>query len=164
MPLTPIALLFAFLLLAAAAVDFLEQRIPNWIVLALAALFVVQAIRHNGEVSWVNQAGTSLALLAIGLGLYAVGQLGAGDAKLMAAVGLWAGAFAVFAMLLLISISGAVFAGLLVAARRLVPWMRWDPHGRRPQALVTGGGVPYGVAIAAGTLLSLRFFPAWLWR
>ena len=160
---TPIVLAFAYLLLAAAAVDFARQRIPNWIVLAVVALFLVQAARHAGEVAWVNQVGASAALLLAGLGLFSLGELGAGDAKMIAGVSLWAGFLAILKTLLLIGVAGLLFAGLLLLARRMLPWPSWDPHDRRPKALIEGGGVPYGVAIAAGALISLGYFPTWLW-
>jgi prepilin peptidase CpaA len=161
---SPILIAFGILLVAGAAIDFFQQRIPNWIVLALVALFVVQAARHLHDISWINQLGAAVLLLLAGLGFFALGQLGAGDAKLMAAVALWTGLSAILPSLFLISIAGLVLAGVLVAARRMLPWAKWDPEGKRPKVLAKGGGVPFGVAIASGALVSLTYFPAWLWR
>lgn len=161
---TPVTIAFAVLLVAAAVIDFSEQRIPNWIVLAVSALFLLQAARHAADVSWVAQLGAGTLAIAVGLGLFMLGHLGAGDAKMFAAVSLWTGFAALMPMLLLTSITGLVFASILVLLRKYPPWQVWDPNGKRPKSLVAGGGVPYGVAIAGGALLSLGWFPAWLWR
>jgi prepilin peptidase CpaA len=159
----PIVYLTFTLLLAAAAVsDFVSQRIPNWIVLALLALFLIQAGRHLPAVYWLGQLGAGGLLLVIGIVLYTLGQLGAGDAKLIAALGVWAGFSALLPTLMIISLAGLVVAGVLVAAR-LLPWRRLDPGERRPKALTKGGGIPFGIAIAAGSLLSASYFAPWLW-
>jgi prepilin peptidase CpaA len=151
------------LLLATAAVtDFVWQRIPNWIVLVLLALFVVQAARHFGSVSWLDQLGAGALLLVVGFVLYFIGQFGAGDAKLTAVLALWIGFSAILPSLMLMSFAGLALAAIIVALRYL-PWRRLDPGNRRPKALMKGGGIPFGVAIAAGTLLSTGYFVPWLW-
>jgi prepilin peptidase CpaA len=160
--LIPVA--FGILVIAAGAFDFVRQRIPNWIVLALAALFLLQAVRHLHEVFWIGQLGVGLACLLVGMLLYALGQLGAGDAKLLAAVSLWAGLAAVLPWLFLIAIAGLLVVALLVAARRVIAWRKWNAEGKLPRSLVAGQGVPFGVAIAIGTLFAMQLFPPWLWR
>lgn len=160
--LVPIA--FGLLVVAAGVYDFIQQRIPNWIVLALTALFFALAVLHLHEVSWLGQLGTALACLLVGMLLYALGQLGAGDAKLLAAVALWAGLSSVLPWLFLTAIAGLLVVALLIAARRLISWRKWYPEGRLPKSLVAGQGVPFGVAIAIGTLFAMQLFPPWLWR
>lgn len=159
-----VPIVFGLLVIAAGVTDFIQQRIPNWIVLALAALFLVQAVRHLHDVWWLGQLGAAITCLLVGMLLYALGQLGAGDAKLLAAVALWAGFSSVLPWLFLIAIAGLLVVALLVAARRLIPWRKWDPDGRLPKSLVAGQGVPFGVAIAIGTLFAMQLFPSWLWQ
>jgi prepilin peptidase CpaA len=152
------------LLVVAAVTDFLHQRIPNWVVLAVVALFAIQAARHLHEVSWLDHVGGAAICLIAGLVLYSLNQLGAGDAKLLAALALLSGLLALVPVFFLISVVGIVFAGLLVGARRLIRWQNWDPEARLPKSLREGGGIPYGVAIAIGTILGIQFFPPWLWN
>jgi len=94
--------------------------------------------------------------------------LGGGDAKLLMAVGAFMGPADVLRASLVIAVVGGVVA-LVEAARRrvLVPTLAscgllivsWVTLGRRGggRRLLIGGGerlaVPYGVAIAAGSLL-----------
>jgi prepilin peptidase CpaA len=97
-------------LLAIAVYDFRQRRVPNWLVLAGAALalatlaFGIAPIAH----------GWSSALLGAGLGFgflllfYALGLMGAGDVKFAGALGLWAGHTA----LLPIWVIGSALAGL----------------------------------------------------
>ncbi len=164
MPITLISSAFALLLSAAAVTDFLRQRIPNLLVLALVVLFALQAVRHTQEISWLNQLGAGAICLFLGFVLFTLNQIGAGDAKLLAAVALWPGLFALVPTLFLISLAGVAFAAVLVGVRRLIVWRNWDSEARLPKSLHPGGGIPYGVAIAIGALLSVRFFPAWLWN
>ena len=153
---------FGGLLVAAAVMDFLQHRIANWIVAAIVALFVVQAARHFDEVSWINQLGAGAALLVAGLVLFSLGHLGAGDAKLLAAVALWAGLPALLTLLFVTSVAGLVVLGVLVAARRLVAWRGWQD--KVPKSLIQGEGVPFGIAIAIGAIVTMPLFPEWLWK
>ena len=78
---------------ASAVCDLRSRRIPNTIHVALVALFVVFALAGGaGSLSrlWVNLA-IGAALLAGGFALYLTGSFGAGDGKLIAVAGIWAG-------------------------------------------------------------------------
>ncbi len=121
-------------------------------------------MRHLHEVSWVGQFGVGFACLTLGMALYAFGQLGAGDAKLLAAVALWAGASAVLPWLFLTAIAGLLLVALLVATRRVIAWQNWNAKRELPKSLIAGQGVPFGVAIAIGTLFAMQLFPPWLWH
>src|SRR5215469_10369331 len=146
-----VPIVFGLFLVAAAVTDFLYFRIPNWLVIAVAALFCAQALRHIPEVSWINQLGAGALCLAAGMGLFALGQLGAGDAKYLGSVALWSGFGSLLPLLFVTSVAGLILLAVLVGARRLVSWR--GLHGdRMPKALMAGQGVPFGIAISVGTL------------
>jgi prepilin peptidase CpaA len=72
----------------AAVFDIRQRRVPNWLTYGAAiAALVWQA--------WMGSLGASLvgalACGAIGILLYLVSRLGAGDAKLLIAIGAWLG-------------------------------------------------------------------------
>lgn len=163
MPITLVSIVFGLLLVIAAVTDFRDYRVPNWLVIALAALFALQALRHLHEVSWLNQLGAGGICLAIGMLLFALRQMGAGDAKLLAAVAFWAGLRALLPWLFLTSVAGLVVVAILVGARLLLRWLHFEAD-RLPKPIRPGQGVPFAIAIAIGTLISMQLFPGWLWR
>ena len=78
---------------AAAVTDLRRRRIPNAVPLLLLGLFAVHAAVGEGRAPgplWAH-AAVGAALLVAGVALYSSGRFGAGDAKLMAAAGLWIG-------------------------------------------------------------------------
>ena len=77
------------------------------------------------------------------LGAFALGQMGGGDVKLIAALALWLPLQPLLALLMVMAIAGGVVTLLIMADRRV----------RRSTGPVE---VPYGVAIAFAGLLSLR--------
>ena len=110
---------------ASAVCDLRSRRVPNAMHVALVALFVVFVLAGGaGPLSrlWVNLV-IGGALLAGGFALYLTGSFGAGDGKLIAVAGLWAGPadFGVF----LLGIAACAFAMCAIAmlpldaARRL---------------------------------------------
>jgi len=163
MPMTLISIVLALLLLAAAIWDFFEQRIPNWLVIAVVALFAVQAFRHLHEISWINQLAAGAACLAVGMALFALRQMGAGDAKLLAAVAFWCGLRSLLPLLFFVSVAGLIVVAILLVVRRVLGWRSFDMD-RLPKSVRSGQGVPFGVAIAIGTLVTMQLFPSWLWH
>jgi prepilin peptidase CpaA len=79
------------LLIVAAVIDARERRIPNWLTFGLLLAGLVRAI------VWGHGGSLEHALLgmlvggSIPLALFAISALGAGDVKLLAAVGAWIG-------------------------------------------------------------------------
>ena len=132
--------LLAIALLAAAVGDWRHRLIRNRLNGAIAAgapLFWMA----SGMVPWPSMAlqlGLALLVLAVCASLFALGMLGGGDAKLLAALALWVPP-AVFADLLLVmALAGGLLAAAMLAGRRR---MAGKP-----------AGIPYGIAIAAGGL------------
>ena len=80
------------LLLIAVWTDLTSYRIPNWISLAVLGLFPLFAYRIGLSLNDLLWHGLAFAVvLAAGLVLFVWNRLGAGDAKLLAAVALWVG-------------------------------------------------------------------------
>ena len=146
------------IVLTAAALDLHRRRIPNWLTLGAWMLALpVQVAMHGfggGCLAWILGWITGLAVF---LPLYALRGMAAGDVKLMAAVGAWLGA----AIALQIALSTFVIGGLWAAA--LVFWFRSGGQVLRNIGNIVRtrpggpsvGSLPYGVAIAAGTLAIL---------
>ena len=115
-------------------------------------------------------AGAILALM-VSFPLVILGGLGAGDAKLLAAVGAFVGAGGLLPVLVYGAMAGGVLGilsllrrgalfGVLVNMKNLVLWgVTLGRKGHRVTLQSLGAEtVPYGVAIAAGALMAW-FFP-----
>ena len=146
------------MMIAAAAYDVLTLTIPNWISLALLAVFPVLAFVAGlgwHELAW--HAAIALAALVMGVAAFASGIVGGGDAKLFAALALYMGPLGIAAYVFDVAIAGGVVAMIFVLLHqpRVEEWTRRSPV----LALIVSRGmaIPYGVAIAAGGLIA---FPA----
>jgi prepilin peptidase CpaA len=138
--------LFAGLLIAASAHDLRHLRIPNWIPLALVALFALRVILIGG-VPILPHLSAAAAVLGMGFLLFGLGLLGAGDGKLLAAVALWTAPEHMVTLLLLMAVLGGVLALVLTLRRR------FGRQRRLPLREMRTLPIPYGVAIAAAGLL-----------
>lgn len=148
---------FAALVILGAVWDSASYTIPNWISLALVALFAPAALTLG--LGWAG-AGLHLAVgavaLVVGMIMFALGWIGGGDAKLFAAAALWLGPIGGPPFLIGVGVAGGVLAAVLLILRS---------SAVRPTALLgpgwiarlaePGAGIPYGVAIAAGALYAL---------
>ncbi len=145
-------LLLPMLVGLAAASDLAQRKIPNAVTFALASSFILVAVPLG--LNFANIAShclCAIAVLAFTLPLYARSLLGAGDAKLLAAVALWFGFDHLTPLLVGVSLAGGVLA-LLQMTFRLASASHVEPTSALPSAL------PYAIAIAAGTLIA---FPGW---
>ena len=146
-----LAMMLALLLIAGAAEDAVRLRISNITcgLTAVTALVAMGVVGLKPSV-WQNFA-VFAALMAVGTLLFAVGKLGGGDVKLFAATGLWFGLSGALTMLICVLLAGGVLALLILGLRMF----RWSEAARgRVVTLKAGSGIPYGVAIAAGSLVA----------
>jgi prepilin peptidase CpaA len=160
-------LLFIAVTIASAIVDVVAYRIPNSLVAALIALFLFVAAFHWGQVAWLSHLGALGMVFGAGIFLYTLGQMGAGDVKLLAALTLWAGAFAVIPLLFWVSACGLIVMTIILVLRKVIPVLRSHEvmsEGTLPRVLRAGEGIPYGMAIAPGAILASLSFPQWLWQ
>ena len=154
---------FVLIVLAAAVSDVIRYRIPNVLVLALAGIFFVWAALNYTQTAWLSHVGAALLCLVAGFALYQFRQMGAGDVKLLTAVALWAGLNGLIALLLFMSLSGLLVLPLILIARWLVAKAQargsWKAEWSVPRVLTKREGVPYGVAIALGAIVTMIVRP-----
>jgi prepilin peptidase CpaA len=146
--------LFPVLAIVAALTDLTSYTIPNWIPLGLAAAFGLLAATIGLPLGALGpHALAGAAALLAGMGLFALGWIGGGDAKLLAAGCLWFGWPGAQAFLFDTALAGGAFAGLLLLARGQPIRALWPlPTGWVARLITPGEPAPYGVAIAIGAL------------
>lgn len=155
----PLALAaFAGLLIYAACSDMARLIIPNWVSVALVAVFPIAAFAGGAALLDVGMHILfGLGVLAIGFVLFQFNVLGGGDAKLLAAVSVWTGMAAAIPFIVWTTVAGGVLALALLTARQLMP------VGSYPalvdHLLKKQNGIPYGVAIMIGALLAIPSLP-----
>ena len=157
---------------AACWFDVRTRRIPNRLTFPAAALGLVAAtVAHGGHGSVASGAGL-LVGLALFFPLFVLKGLGAGDVKLMGALGAWLGTSTTLGVAFYTSLAGGVLALALIVRHRYSRqavqnlWlllMHWRVSGIRPLDSLTletsaGPKLPYALPIAVG--LALAF---WLW-
>jgi prepilin peptidase CpaA len=152
------------LLATAMCTDIRSSRIPNWLTFSAMGFACVVHAWFGG----VQGAAFSLSGLGAGLGLFIIlyvsGSIGAGDVKLMAAVGAIIGPYGALISGVLAILVGGLYAlcamwyqwGLIETGRKLI--------SAAQGALLIGGNawihelalpfrLRYGLAVAGGTLL-----------
>ncbi|MBF9002878.1 MULTISPECIES: A24 family peptidase [Vibrio] len=161
--------------------DLFYRKIHNHLILLLllivignGALFFMGSGSY-AQLNWQqasSQFGWSLigalSVLVIGFALFSIGQMGAGDVKLMAVLCLLVGGENQVTFLLITALAGGFLAFMMpfvrvievLGAKRilqisaLVPWLR-IPIPESAYSKPTTAGLPYGLAISAGAVLSL---------
>jgi prepilin peptidase CpaA len=150
---------------AAAWCDLQYRRIPNALTLPSVVLALCLHGFTNGGSGLLLSAGGMLVAAALVLPGYALGFTGAGDVKLLAAVGALLGLpGALYAALLSLVLGGVLSVALSLWQHKLFGllrntwgmgrWLLVRSTGAPVAAPVTSGkGVPLGVAIAVATLV-----------
>ncbi len=133
--------ILAAILLAASVFDLKSRTIPNGLNLVIA-LLAIPYWWSIGLDFWPG-AGMQIGVAALVFGLFAIafaiGAMGGGDVKLIAAIALWLPWQGVLMLLVIMSIAGGALTAAMLIRQRLA---------RREGAIE----VPYGVAIAFGGL------------
>ncbi|GAA4765497.1 prepilin peptidase [Stakelama sediminis] len=133
------------LLVSAGIEDVRTREIANWknaVIALLAPLWWVA----NGLPIWPDMAiqfGLGAGVLALFTMAFALGQMGGGDVKLLAALALWLPLQPLIWMLVLMSLLG----GALTLIMLIEKWLRKSK---------TVPEIPYGVAIVLASLIILR--------
>lgn len=147
-----LVLVLALLLVVAAVEDAARLRISNLTSGLILAGAVAAAFIEGLETGVWQNIVVFAALLAVGTPLFAAGKLGGGDVKLLAASGLWFDLMGALEMLVYVFLAGGALAVLMLLLRAF----GWSEAARtRVHLLKRGGGIPYGVAIAAGVLIAV---------
>jgi len=154
-------LLFPALMAFAASSDLLTMTISNRLSLALAGSFFPLTIVIGMSLPAIGMHLAAAALvLAVCFGFFSMGWMGGGDAKLAAATILWFGFDYLLDYLIYASLFGGALTLLLIQFRKLPL-----PEALARQSWIlrlheTGGGVPYGIALAAA---ALTVYPKTAW-
>ncbi|GLK79559.1 MULTISPECIES: A24 family peptidase [Methylopila] len=153
---TVVVIVLPALVVVAAVSDLLTMTIPNRLVLALVAAFAATApFAGLGLQDLGLHLAAAAAVLAVGIALFIPGWIGGGDAKLAAALALWLGFAPLLEWLVLFALfGGALTLGVMIYRKYPLP-AQFVRIGWLAKLHHPASGVPYGVAIAAGTLLLL---------
>jgi prepilin peptidase CpaA len=178
LPYPATGILLAVLVILAAICDIRWRRIPNW--LTLPGLVLGIGLSWFLEYPGVRSSLEGLGLaFAVYFTLYLLRGMGAGDVKLMAAVGATAGMMNWLGILFLTSVAGAAAGLLLVVIKgrfrgtvfnllRIVGSLGRGraPYKDNPDLDIASGAalrLPHGAMIALGTLgflaAALRWAP-----
>jgi prepilin peptidase CpaA len=154
--------------LIAAATDIRSRRIPNWLTYSGMLLGVGYHTMVNGAQGFFFGAGGLFLGLALLIVFYLAGGMGAGDVKLMGAVGALLGPKGVFIAFIFTALVGGMYAILLLLLRfrvsgtviRLSTMFSSLRYGTTLTAASVGTNgkttvLNYGVAIAIGVFLSI---------
>lgn len=154
---------------AAGIYDLRERRIPNWLSLGgLSAAFGLNLVLHQVSGFWQSLGGLVLAFV-IYFCLYWLRAMGAGDVKMMAAVGAIVGPRNWIVIFLFSALIGGLLGIVLVLwrgrVRRTVSNLGYliyelvhlrPPHLRREELDVSKGfGLPHAVSVALGSVAFL---------
>ncbi len=147
----------------AVATDLRWRRIPNALTLATATLGMALAAFGTSDLTPASALGGCLAGLLLMLPGHLVGGTGAGDVKLMAALGCVLGPQRILVAFLYSAIAGGILAVFVaVRRRRLGQTIRSASRlvvqpGETRRVIAdeaAGNRFPYGPAIAAGSVLA----------
>jgi prepilin peptidase CpaA len=155
--------------LVACVTDLKTRRIPNLLTLGSAVAALVFHVATGGIAGAVSAAGGWIIAVILFAAPFALGGMGAGDLKLLGALGAWLGPSAAFWLALYTGTAGGVVAILLAAVRGYLPQMasniqmlltHWRVVGIRPLGELTIGQsrspkLAYAVPILIGTLVTV---------
>ena len=141
----------ALLLAIATVQDASQLRISNLLSGGVLVLAIVVAVIVGPQLSLWQNGVAFAAVLAIGTLMFARGMLGGGDVKLFAAITAWTAGIMALRLIAAILLCGGALAILILVARAFAP----ESWGKRVRILGRREGIPYGVAITAGTFLLL---------
>lgn len=149
---------FTGLVVFAACSDIARLIIPNWVSIALTAIFPASALIAGAPLMEIGLHFLfGFGVLAACFALFQFNIIGGGDAKLLAAVSIWTGITAFAPFILWTAIAGGVMAAAVLVARQLIPIGTYP--GLIDHLLKKQNGIPYGVAIMIGALMAVPSFP-----
>jgi prepilin peptidase CpaA len=146
------------LMIAIILSDIMRYLIPNWLVLALLALYPVAVYVSSARPDWKTACLVCLITFAAGNVIFFLRLMGGGDIKLLTATALYAGSAGILDFIVYVAILGGLGSVVLLLMRALTPFV-FSKIGKGaesiPRVLSDGAPVPYGVAIAGAFLFML---------
>lgn len=156
-----ILIVFPAAMIFAAAMDFFTMTIPNRLCLVLVAGFFCLAPFVGLDWSaFAMHVATGLTMLALAFGLFLLGWVGGGDAKLFAATALWIGPYHLLEYVVATAFLGGILTLAFVMLRLLPIPAGLTEHEWIARLHSRMSGVPYGIALAGGGLI---VYPQTIW-
>lgn len=137
----------------AAVSDWRSLKIPNYISLIIIAIYPAVVLLSPVQIPWISGLMVAAVMFGIGFLLFVLGSFGGGDVKLLVALSLWAGQDKIFPFLVAVVLAGGVLVLALLVKEAFFGADGLSKRGRIKAALRAKMPVPYGVAIAAGSLV-----------
>lgn len=141
--------LTAILLIVGSAYDAKSFRIPNFVCVAIVALFPLFVFTSTNKILWEQHLFIFAVVMAVGFYFFVKKYAGAGDIKLIAAISLWAGPDMIGPFLFVTAITG----GMLSLSLAGLAYLR--KRKSKTEISISKIPIPYGVAIAIGGLCTL---------
>ena len=162
----------AFVVLTAGVAcvhDIRSRRIPNYVTFSSSLLAVAYGVVVGGWMGLAAAVGGWSLGIALFLPFFLLRGMGAGDVKLMSALGAWTGPASLISLTFYTAISGGIMALCLVVWRRQLAatlrnlWLllcHFRIAGLKPMAELSlenkkALSLPYGLPITAGAILTL---------
>jgi len=160
-----ILVIFPFCMVFAAVSDLVSMTIANRVSVLLVLSFAL--IAPLAGMPWPViglHIAAGAAVLAVTFALFAIGGMGGGDAKLMAATAVWFGFDLGLVNYLMVS---TLIGGLLTIALLVFRNSAFSPlvcsHTLLRHIADEKAGIPYGIALGLGGLLSYEQTPLMQW-
>lgn len=151
----PLAMIFA------AVMDLFTMTIPNKISIGLIiGFFLLAPFAGLGFEQIAIHLGAGTLTLLVSLGLFSMGWVGGGDAKLLSATALWMGFENLLPYLLIASLAGGALTLILLFVRTLPLPLFLARYGWISRLHDPEQGVPYGIALATAALF---VYPSTFW-
>jgi prepilin peptidase CpaA len=140
----------------AAVSDVRDYRIPNTCSIVLALLYAVHVWQAPREIIVGAALIVTFAAFTVCMVFYTMKRLGGGDVKLITVASLWAGPALIADFIVVTALAGGVLSLVYITHFFIAPALGFDHGGARgdhenPLTMK----LPYGVAIAAGGLVTL---------
>jgi prepilin peptidase CpaA len=146
-----------------ACEDARTRRIPNYLSIAIAILGFARMMIVGDYIGAIHTVAVTSVVLTAGLLLFWRGIVGGGDAKLVAAMVLLVGYPNLIGFLFLMSLCGGALSLAILAQDKLQRGSvcplspgrtSVEPQAAASKAVAARTTVPYGVAIAAGGVIT----------
>jgi len=160
-----VLVVFPFCMGFAAISDMLSMTIANRVALLLVANFLLVApLTGMPWDAFVWHIAAGAAVLAVTFGLFALGGMGGGDAKLMSATALYLGiGFNLVEYLVVSAFLGGVLTVAILMYRKS-PISAYTGHNVFLRHFADQqSGIPYGIALGVGGLVVYPQTPLMMW-
>ncbi len=156
------------MLVVAAVIDGVERRVPNWLTFPVILAGLIFGAWNNGLSGFGLAFAGALAGLFTLIVPYALNGMGAGDVKMMAAMGAWIGPMLTLKAFVVSAMVGGVIGLTMILCQKharetlhrlylsFVNLMLYrDLAVAVPEGYVSSTKLPYGIPIAIGSIATL---------